>query len=183
MEPYSFYSELLLTRTHRDPSSILLFHGCRLFHVPTSIPSMSLYTWSVVLSSILFILCALSVSVLGMLHVDHRRLLRGGRLIMMAGMETMETMCLMYLIPFYWCRSSHYHKPVLPNEGTTNLLWCRQLSKSPLFCGEISLWENNISVHPFNIKISVEALLVWLFVIFTGPFCTSIVLWLPFHTV
>ena len=26
-----------------------------------------------------------------------------------------KPMCLMYLIPFYWFRSSHYHSPVVPN--------------------------------------------------------------------
>jgi hypothetical protein len=48
----------------------------------------------------------------------HRRLLRGGWLIIMAGMEQMEcinhmeTISLMYFILFH---SSHYHGTVLPN--------------------------------------------------------------------
>jgi hypothetical protein len=52
------------------------------------------------------------------------RLLRGGRLIIRAGTERMEwhqTMCLTYLISFHLL-SCHYHEPVLPNGGATNLL-------------------------------------------------------------
>jgi hypothetical protein len=36
--------------------------------------------------------------------------------------NTLETMCLMYLVPFHLFLSSHYHKPFLPNSGATNLL-------------------------------------------------------------
>ena len=34
----------------------------------------------------------------------------------------MATMRLMYLMPFHLFPSSHYHEPVLPNQGATNLL-------------------------------------------------------------
>jgi hypothetical protein len=33
--------------------------------------------------------------------------------------NTMETMCLMYFIPFHLFRSGNYHKSILPNEGAT----------------------------------------------------------------
>ena len=40
------------------------------------------------------------------------------------GIKQMETMCLMYLIPFpLFCYSHYSHEPVLPNYGGTILLW------------------------------------------------------------
>ena len=51
--------------------------------------------------------------------------------VIMPAMERMEShqiMCLMHLIPFHLFRSSHYHKPVLPNEGAT-YLWCAQFQR------------------------------------------------------
>ena len=40
----------------------------------------------------------------------------------------METIC---LIQFHLFRSSHYHEPVLPNQGATNLLCCTFSKLSP----------------------------------------------------
>jgi hypothetical protein len=60
-----------------------------------------------------------------LVHTDLWKLLRGERLIIISRMEKMEwhmeTICLLYLIPFH-SSSSHYHMPILPNVGATNLL-------------------------------------------------------------